>query len=711
MKNQNDLSSPIQYVKGVGPQRARLLARLGIKTVRDALFYLPYRYEDRSAIKKIALLCPEEIQTVQGKIIKTDVVTPTNKRPRLKIFEAVITDGSGALKAKWFNQVYLKNVFKTGQQVVLYGTVKVNYWGSGFEIVNPEYEILDDNDDEESNPSALSPQPSASCIHTGRIVPIYRLTEGLSQKNLRGIMYAVAGNSTPAVSDFIPQEIIKEYGLPDIQESLRNIHFPYSSSSLNDLNSGTSPYHRRLSFDEIFTMQLGLAAIKKRETTEKGISFSPGGKLINRLLAKLPFKLTAAQERVFNDIINDMRSPAPMNRLIQGDVGCGKTIVALMSMLTAVECGYQAALMAPTEILAEQHYLNMHRLVEDLGLKIHLLTGSKKNKEAGMIASGDADIVIGTHALIQEGVSFKKLGLIVIDEQHRFGVMQRATLRKKGTNPDTLIMTATPIPRTLALTLYGDLDYSVIDELPPNRNPVITRLFYEKNKSRIYALMEEEIKKGRQAYVVYPLIEESEKTDLKSAITGAEALQKMFPNFKIGLIHGRMKPAEREDVMREFKEGGIHILVSTTVIEVGVDVPNAAVMVIIHAERFGLSQLHQLRGRVGRGSGQSYCILLSYGGSDDARKRLDVMVETTDGFRIAEEDLSIRGPGEFFGTRQSGMPDLKVANLLRDVKILEIARKEAFALIERDAALSGYPELRKAMGDFWGERLEMFKTA
>ncbi len=711
MKKQNDLSSPIQYVKGVGPQRARLLARLGIKTVKDALFHLPYRYEDRSSIKKIIHLKPEELHTVQGKVIKTDVITPTPKRPRLKIFEAVITDGSGALKAKWFNQIYLKNIFKTGQQVVLYGTVKVNYRGSGFEIVNPEYEILDDNDDEESNPSAFSPQPSASCIHTGRIVPIYRLTEGLGQKHLRSIMYAVVGNSMPAVSDFIPQEIIREYGLPDIQESLRNIHFPSSASSLNDLNSGTSPYHRRLSFDELFTLQLGLAAIKKREAIEKGISFSPGGKLINSLLAKLPFKLTAAQERVFNDIMNDMRSPAPMNRLIQGDVGCGKTIVALMSMLTAVECGYQAALMAPTEILAEQHYINIHRLVEDLGLKIHLLTGSKRNKEVETIASGDADIIIGTHALIQEGVSFKKLGLIVIDEQHRFGVMQRATLKKKGINPDTLIMTATPIPRTLALTLYGDLDYSVIDELPPNRNPIITKLFPEKTKSRIYALIEGEIKKGGQAYVVYPLIEESEKTDLKSAITGAEALQKIFPGFKTGLIHGRMKPSEREEVMREFKEGGIHILVSTTVIEVGVDVPNATLMVIIHAERFGLAQLHQLRGRVGRGSGQSYCILLSYGGSDDARKRLNVMVETTDGFRIAEEDLNIRGPGEFFGTRQSGMPDLRVANLLRDVRILEVARKEAFAIIERDAALSGYPELKKSIGEFWGERLEMFKTA
>ncbi|MDA8215695.1 MAG: ATP-dependent DNA helicase RecG [Nitrospiraceae bacterium] len=703
----NDLSSPVQYIKGVGPQRARLLARLGIKTVRDALFYLPYRYEDRSSIKKIVHLRPEGLHTVTGKVLKADVITPNPKRQKFKIFEVVVSDGSGILKAKWFNQTYLKKLFSTGQQVVLYGMVKYNYRGTGFEIINPEYEILDENENEEAN-------PSASGIHTGRIVPIYRSTEGLSQRQLRNIIYSVVGSSAIHVSDPMPLEIIKAYNLPDLQESLSNIHFPSASSAsggLEDLNRGTSPYHQRLAFDELFTLQIGLAVIKKGEVLEKGIAFSPDERLINRLLDKLPFKLTGAQEKVFRDILKDMRSPVPMNRLIQGDVGSGKTVVALMSMLAAVECGYQAALMAPTEILAEQHYINIHRLVEDLGLKIHLLTGSKRNKEIEVIASGDADIVIGTHALIQEGVSFKKLGLIVIDEQHRFGVMQRAILRKKGINPDTLIMTATPIPRTLALTLYGDLDYSVIDELPPNRSPIITKLFSEKNKNHIYTLIEEETKKGRQVYVVYPLIEESEKTDLRSAITGAEGLQKIFPHLRAGLIHGRMKPVEREDVMKEFKNGNIHILVSTTVIEVGVDVPNATLMVIIHAERFGLAQLHQLRGRVGRGSNQSYCILLNYGGSEDSRKRLEVMVETTDGFRIAEEDLNIRGPGEFFGTRQSGMPDLKVANLLRDAKILEMARKEAFSLIERDSSLAGYPQIRKSIEDLWGKRLELFKTA
>ncbi|MEW6739231.1 MAG: ATP-dependent DNA helicase RecG [Nitrospirota bacterium] len=701
----NDLLSPVQYVKGVGPRRARLLDRLGIKTVRDALFYLPYRYEDRSSIKKIIHLRPEEINTVTGKVLKADVIIPNPRRPKLKIFELAVSDGSGLLRAKWFNQTYLKKIFKPGQEVVLYGTVKYNYWGTGFEIINPEYEILDENDNE--------PNPSAQGIHTGRIAPIYRSTEGLSQKQLRNIMYSVLNSSVSAISDPMPSEIIKEYNLPDLQESISNVHFPSPTSSLDDLNRGTSPFHQRLAFDELFTLQLGLAAVKKGEVLEKGIAFSPDGRLINGLLNKLPFKLTGAQERVFKDILKDMQSSAPMNRLLQGDVGSGKTIVALMSMLAAVECGCQSALMAPTEILAEQHYINIHRLVEDLGLNIHLLTGSKKNKDVEVVASGDADIVIGTHALIQEGVSFKKLGIIVIDEQHRFGVMQRATLRKKGRRviPDTLIMTATPIPRTLALTLYGDLDYSVIDELPPNRSPIITKLFFEKNKNQIYSLIEEEARKGRQAYVVYPVIEESEKTDLKSAITGAEGLQKIFPHLKVNLIHGRMKPVERETVMKEFKNGNIHILVSTTVIEVGVDVPNATLMVIIHSERFGLAQLHQLRGRVGRGSSQSYCILLSYGGSEDARKRLEVMVKTTDGFRIAEEDLNIRGPGEFFGTRQSGMPDLKVANLLRDAKILEMARKEAFSLIERDSALTGYPQLRKSIEDFWGKRLEIFKTA
>lgn len=702
---EKDISSPVQYIKGVGPNRARLISRIGIKTIRDALLYLPYRYEDRSSAKKITQLKSNKLNTITGKVIKSGIITPSQRRPKLKIFEVVITDGSGLLKAKWFNQLYLKKVFKLGQEVALYGMVKPDYRGTGFEIINPEFEILQEN----NPPQAAELGLNHGQIHTGKIVPIYRTTEGISQKQLRNIMHSVVNSST--LPDPVPPDIIKNYALPELQESLRNVHFPMVSLSLDTLNRGVTTYHQRLAFDELFTLQLGLATIKRGETIKRGIAFLTSKKLINRLLINLPFKLTKAQEKVFKDILKDMQAPFPMNRLIQGDVGSGKTIVALMSMLTAVECGFQAALMAPTEILAEQHYINIHKFVKHLDVKTHLLTGSMRDRGLAAVASGSADIVVGTHALIQESVSFKKLGLIVIDEQHRFGVMQRATLKKKGISPDTLIMTATPIPRTLALTLYGDLDYSAIDELPPNRRPVITKLFYEKNKKHIYSLIEQETKKGRQVYIVYPVIEESEKTDLKSAAYGAEGLKKIFPHFKVGLIHGKMRSVEREDVMQEFKNGSIHILVSTTVIEVGVDVPNATLMVVIHAERFGLAQLHQLRGRIGRGSDQSYCILLSYGGAEDAKRRLEVMVKTTDGFAIAEEDLNIRGPGEFFGTKQSGLPNMKVANLLRDVKILEIARKEAFSLIERDPLLKSYPQLRKTISDFWGERLQLFKTA
>jgi ATP-dependent DNA helicase RecG len=406
-----------------------------------------------------------------------------------------------------------------------------------------------------------------------------------------------------------------------------------------------------------------------------------------------------------------MRSPHPMNRLIQGDVGCGKTIVALMAMTVAAECGYQSALMVPTEILAEQHFINIHTLIEALGLTVCLLTGSKRERPLDEIASGEIDIVVGTHALIQEGVSFKNLGLVIIDEQHRFGVMQRALLRRKAMNPDVLVMTATPIPRTLALTLYGDLDYSVIDELPPQRRPVTTLLFSPKQKDYIYTFIREEVKKGRQVYVVYPVIEESEKTDLRSAIRGKNAFEKDFPEFTIRLLHGRMKAQEREEIMASFKQGEIDILVSTTVIEVGIDVPNTTLMLIIHAERFGLAQLHQLRGRVGRSPQQSFCMMVAYEPSgEEAKKRLDVMAKSNDGFMIAEEDLNIRGPGEFFGTRQSGLPDLRIAHIVRDAWLLNGARKEAFNLIERYPDLKGFPLLRKSLEGFWKGKIELFKT-
>lgn len=688
---------PVQFVKGIGPRRSALLARLNIKTVRDALYYLPYRYEDRRNISKICHLTCGRMETVTGKVLIADIVKiPNSKR---KIFEIVVSDGSGLLKGKWFNQPYMKKYFKTGTEIILSGVVKQNpYWKTGLEIDNPEYEFVDDDKD--------------NLIHVSRTVPVYRTTAGMSVRVLRSLMFNILNASIDNVKDPIPEDILSRHNLKNLRDSIYNSHFPEPDEDILGLNRGASPYHIRLSFDELFNLEIGIAITKKAEIRAPGIAFNPKGELVNRLIKRLTFRLTSAQERVFREILHDMKQPYPMNRLIQGDVGCGKTVLALMAMLTAVECGYQAAMMAPTEILAEQHYINIHKLVEELDLKICLLTSGRKERPAEEIASGLIDIAIGTHAIIQEGVRFKKLGLAVIDEQHRFGVMQRASLRKKAKNPDVLVMTATPIPRTLALTLYGDLDYSVIDELPPNRSPVITKLFNSSQKQLIYSLITGEVRKGRQVYVVYPVIEESETSDLKSAINGKAALQSMFPDFRIGLIHGKMNTAERESVMASFKDGGLDLLVSTTVIEVGVDVPNATMMLIVHAERFGLSQLHQLRGRVGRGGEQSYCLLLAYKPcSEDAWKRLDMIVRTSDGFRIAEEDLNIRGPGEFFGTRQSGMPDLKIANIVRDAGLLEIASKEAFRVINEDPELENLPELKKSVEVFWEGKTEIFKTS
>ena len=691
-----DLSDfQIQYIKGVGPQRARILSRLGIKTFKDAFYYLPYRYEDRSNIRKISDLRYGNVETISGKVVSAEVIRLPGKK--LKIFELIINDGSGLLKGKWFNQPFMKKNFKIGQKVLLCGAVKRDHYrGIGFEVDNPEYEIISDDD---------------SLIHMSRIVPIYRVTSGLTVRQIRTIMFNIINTHIKDIRDTIPVEVLRRNSLPGLSECLLQIHFPSNNVDIELLNRGGSDFHKRLSFDELFMLELGLAVMKRDNEIEKGIAFNTGGTFIKRLTEMLPFRLTGAQERAFSDILRDMKRHYPMNRLMQGDVGCGKTVVALMAVMVAAESGYQSALMAPTEILAEQHYINIHRIIEDLGLEICLLTGSKKDRPLSKIASGEIDIVVGTHALLQEGVTFKNLGLVVIDEQHRFGVVQRALLRKKAANPDVLVMTATPIPRTLALTLYGDLNYSVIDELPPGRRPVTTLLFDSKQKDYIYRLIREEVKKGRQVYVVYPLIEESEKTDLRSAIIGKNAFEKVFPDFKVGLLHGRMKAQEREKIMASFKKGDIDILVSTTVIEVGVDVPNATLMLIIHAERFGLSQLHQLRGRIGRGLHQSCCILVAYEPyGEEARRRLDIMVKSNDGFRIAEEDLNIRGPGEFFGTRQSGMPDLRIANIVRDARLLEASRREAFSLIDRDPDLDGFPMLRKSLETFWEGKIELFKT-
>jgi ATP-dependent DNA helicase RecG len=515
----------------------------------------------------------------------------------------------------------------------------------------------------------------------------------------------------------LPDHLIKKYSLMPAADALFEIHFPTKEKDIAVLNRGMSAAHRRLSFEELLSLELGLALRKRGVTVEKkGISFKPIGILEAELRKNLSFKLTNAQERVIAEIKKDMTAGHPMNRLIQGDVGCGKTIVAMIASLVAVENGYQACIMAPTEILAEQHSKNIIAMAGPLGISVRLLTGSikKKEKEALLaeIVSGVAQIVIGTHALIEQNVKFHRLGLAIIDEQHRFGVMQRSTLTAKGYEPDVLVMTATPIPRTLALTVYGDLDVSVIDELPPGRSPIITRLYFESRRREAYQFIENELKKERQVYVVYPLVEETEKSDLKAATEMAAHLQKdIFPSWKIGLLHGRMKANEKEAVMAEFKSGETHILVSTTVIEVGVDVPNATVMVIEHPERFGLAQLHQLRGRVGRGGHQSYCILMGPRMfAEDARERLNAFSRTNDGFKIAEEDLRLRGPGEFFGTRQSGLPDLHAANIIRDADLLDRARSEAFELINQDPALANYPRLRALLERKWQGKLGLMSV-
>jgi len=685
----------VQFLKGVGPARARLLDKLGIKTLEDLLFYFPWRYEDRKNLKEICNITFGNHETTLGEVVSANIIT--TPRRRMKIFELTVTDKTGYLKAKWFNQAFLKKYFPKGQKVVLSGVVKGNpYSGSSLEMENPDFELLGGED---------------TLVHTARIVPVYKATEGLSPKQLRTLMFNAVSMYASLLEEHLPQEILERNALQSLPWAVKEAHFPEEYTDISALNKGISPAHKRLVFDEFFLLESGLALLKKRETIEKGISFKAVNSITEKFFHTLPFELTGAQKRVLDEIQTDMGKPLPMNRLVHGDVGCGKTVVALVSMLRAVGNGYQACLMAPTELLAEQHYINIHTMVEALGLKIVLLTSGRKDKPLDDISSGGAQIIIGTHALIQEHVQFHKLGLAIIDEQHRFGVVQRATLRSKGLNPDILIMTATPIPRTLAMTLYGDLDISIIDQLPAGRKPIVTKVFFPSQKDRLYDVINKELSKSRQVYIVYPLIEESEKLDLKSAIDGAEALQKKFPERTVGLVHGKIHRDQREDVMARFKEGEIDILVATTVIEVGIDVPNASVMLIVHAERFGLSQLHQLRGRTGRGGYESYCLLMAYPPfSEEAKRRLKAMESTGDGFMIAEEDLAIRGPGDFFGTRQSGLPDLKIANIIRDIGILERARKEAFNLIDIDPGLDGYPLLKETLQRKWMGRLELIKS-
>jgi ATP-dependent DNA helicase RecG len=700
-----NLQTPMQVIKGVGPKLSELLAKRGVRNVEDALYLLPHRYEDRREVRDIARLRPGVTEVFSGKVLSADMTATKGGR---RFFEAVVGDDTGSVTLKWFNSnpTFMKRVWRLDRVGVFTG--EVAQFGYQREVHHPDAEWLEAG-------QRVADVLAADPVNFGRIVPVYPLTEGLSQKVMRRVMKEVVDGYLPNVRELIPRCILHPMHLPGVCESLRVVHLPPPEMVLEDLNAGQTAAHRALAFDEFFFWELGLALKRRGVTLEEGIAFQVTHRYTKQLARLLPFELTAAQRRVLSEIKNDMMAPHPMHRLVQGDVGCGKTLVALMAALVAVENGYQVAIMAPTEILAEQHWLVIHRWCAELGIESVLITAGMKGKARAdalsQVADGSARIVIGTHAVIQDKVEFARLGLGIIDEQHRFGVLQRGILRKKGTNPDILVMTATPIPRTLAMTLFGDLSLSVIDELPPGRSPVDTKVFYESRRSQVYGIIGDEVSKGHQVFIIYPLVEETEKSDLKAASQMAEHLElDVFPDLRIGLLHGRMSPEEKEAVMASFKARELDILVSTTVIEVGIDVPNATLMVIEHAERFGLSQLHQLRGRVGRGSAQSRCILLTPGRlSEDGEKRLRVMESTSDGFRIAEADLEIRGPGDFLGTRQSGLPDFRVASILRDGSILEQARQAAFGLLESDPELStaGHGSLREELLRRWGQRLEL----
>jgi ATP-dependent DNA helicase RecG len=694
-----DLTTQLTYVKGIGPVRAAMLQSKGLVTVEDLLGCVPFRYEDRSNLKPIGQLAPGEMATVICEV--SSVKMSGFKRRSLGMFEARFSDSSRAiLLCKWFHGGYLADVFREGMRVALFGKVEFDSYSGELTMLHPEYEILSGDDEGET------------ALHVGRVVPIYEGTgEGsrkLTTRVLRKLIHGILESIDP-VEDNLPPHLCAQLKMPDRWTALRDVHFPPPDSDLRLLNAFRSQAQFRLIFEEFFWLECGVALKRSKARSLPGIAFELNERVRERLKAMLPFKPTGAQRRVIQEIADDMKQPRPMNRLLQGDVGSGKTIVAAEAAVIAIENGYQVAVLAPTEILATQHGLYFKQILSKLGYVTLLLTGSfsarEKSQLKKLIAEGLANVVIGTHALLEKDVEFSKLGLAIVDEQHRFGVLQRLGLVQKGVAPDVLVMTATPIPRTLAMTVYGDLDTSVIDELPPGRKPIKTSHATADQVERVYSFLKRQIDEGRQAYVVYPVIEESETLAMKAAQKMYEQLStEVFPTLSVGLMHGRLGADEKESVMQRFKEGAIQILVSTTVIEVGVDVPNASVMVVEQAERFGLAQLHQLRGRVGRGAAQSYCILVTEKMNDAARERIRTLVESTDGFHIAEMDLRLRGPGEFFGTRQSGLPALRVANILRDGEILEVARREAVDFIAHPPS----PEdLRRAVAyirDHWQRR-------
>ena len=695
-----ELTTPVQYVKGIGPKMAEILATKGIATVGDLLHYLPFRYEDRLNPRGIAELRPGEMATVIAEVRNSGLF----RTRRMPIFQLTVGQGRSRLKCLWFNATYLQDKFKPGELIALYGKVEQDQRGE-LQIMQPQFEMLGGGDGAEDK--------AAASLEVGRIVPIYESAgQGrVTARWFRRVIRTALEDLTPELAETIPAAVRERLALVSPREALWKVHWPEAGESFEDLQSSRTPAHIRLIFEELFFIELGLEMKRQQLKTETGIAFRLDDRVRQAIKKILPFHPTAAQKRVLKEIADDMQKPYPMRRLLQGDVGSGKTIVSFQAAIIAIENGYQVALMAPTEILAQQHYFSARRILENAGYRIVLLTGSleadRKREIRRHIAQGNAQLVIGTHALLEEKVEFAKPGLVIVDEQHRFGVLQRLKLMKKSgeredegraslradegvrhsTNtvgePDVLVMTATPIPRTLALTLYGDLDISVLDELPPGRTPIVTRRITDDRSAEVWDFVRKQVAKGHQVYVVYPVIAESEETELKAAIKMYRELSgKIFADLKVGLLHGRLDADLKDQVMRMFQKGELQVLVATTVIEVGVDVPNATVMVIEHAERFGLAQLHQLRGRIGRGAAKSFCILMTGGKvTEEGERRLDAMVRTNDGFQIAELDLELRGPGEFFGTRQAGMPNFRVANLIRDRQLLELAKREAAAVM------------------------------
>jgi len=696
------LRGGVAAIRAVGPKRAAELGRFGLETVEDVLYHLPFRYEDRRLRTPLRALRPGEDATAEG-VVEGVRLGRAGRRGR-SLLEVVLRDQGGSVVLVWFHQVgWFAGRLQPGQRLLVHGRVEPPLGHGPCRIVHPEVTPLEDE---------------GAAARVAAVVPVYEKPTGMYAAQMRRIVQSAVEAFADRVPAALPAEIARRQRLVEPARALRHVHEPPGEADVRALAAAASLAHRSLVFDELFFLQLGLAMRRAAAGQEAGTGFAPAGALVARLRAGLPFRPTGAQERAFAEIAADLAAPHPMRRLLQGDVGSGKTLVALMAALVVIECGHQAAMMAPTELLAEQHHEGVRLHLERLGLESVLLTGAVKGRARhdalAAIASGRAVLVVGTQALIQEGVEFARLGLAVVDEQHRFGVMQRAALQRRGPAVDVLVMSATPIPRTLALTLYGDLAVSTLDELPPGRTPIATRLVRESRREEAYVRIREEVAAGHQAYVVYPLVEESEKTQLKAATTMARELASgPLAGLRVDLVHGRMKAEEKDGAMRRFKAGAFDVLVSTTVIEVGIDVPNATVMVVEHAERFGLAQLHQLRGRVGRGEAAGHCVLVAAEGTGgDSWERLRALERTTDGFAIADADLALRGPGDFLGTRQAGLPPFRVANLVRDTELLRVARDEAVRWLERDPELSS-PEsaaVRAVLRHRWAGRLELAKV-